>query len=264
LKEDVHVWANAEAYERYVGRWSRLVARDFLPWLGVPAGKRWLDVGCGTGELTRIILEECSPGAVKGIDPGPGFIDYAREHVTDLRAEFDTGDATALSFSDSQFDATVAGLVLNQVPRTIAAVGEMTRVTQGGGIVGAYVWDYADGMQVIRYFWAAAVARDPAAAALDQRKRYPICHPAALSELFTGAGLRGVEARPIEVPAHFRDFEDYWAPFLGGTGEAPAYAMSLPDEHRAELRARIRASLPVEAGGSIRLVARAWAVKGST
>lgn len=255
-------WQSGESYERYVGRWSRLVARAFLDWLDVPADSRWLDVGCGTGELTRLILDRASPGEVRGIDPSSAFIDYAREHVSDRRAEFGNGHATALPSDDLGFDAAVAGLVLNHVPDAEAAVREMARVTRDGGIVGAYVWDYSDKMEMIRHFWAAAVALDPAAAELDQRKRYPICHPEALSELFSGAGVRAVEVRPIEVTAYFRDFDDYWSPFLRGTGEAPAYAMSLPEEQRAALRERIRETLPSAQDGSIPLIARAWAIKG--
>ncbi len=256
-------WASGDSYEAYVGRWSRLVAREFLTWLKAPAGGRWLDVGCGTGVLSRVILERVSPSEVQGIDPSEGFIAHAREQMKDERAEFRVGDAQALPYEDERFDAAVAGLVLNFVPDAPRAVGEMARVTRGGRVVGAYVWDYAGEMQLMRHFWDAAVETDPAARELDEGRRFPMCQPEPLEALFRGAGLGEVEVRTIDVPTVFRDFDDYWTPFLGGQAPAPGYAMSLSEGRRAALRERIRASLPIERDGSIRLTARAWAVRGN-
>jgi SAM-dependent methyltransferase len=258
------VWARGDAYEAYVGRWSRRVAYEFLKWLAVPAGRRWLDVGCGTGEHTRVILDRCQPTALTGVDPSRAFLALALERTPDRRAEFREGDAQALPFEDSRFDACVSGLVLNFVPKPERGVSEMARVTRGGGTVAAYVWDYAVKMEMIRYFFDAAVNLDPAAADVDEGARFPICNPEGLAALFTTAGLNEVETRAIDVPTHFRDFDDYWTPFLAGTGVAPAYAMSLSEDRRAVLRERIRQSLPVAQDGSISLVARAWAVKGTT
>jgi len=256
------VWASGDAYEPYVGRWSRRVAREFLAWLAVPPAQRWLDVGCGTGALSQTILERASPQAVQGIDPSAGFITYAREHIRDGRAAFETGDARALPYAAATFDVAVAGLVLNFVPDPPAALGEMTRVVRHAGIVAAYVWDYAGQMQLMRYFWDAAVALDPAAADLDEGRRFALCQPGPLAHLFQGAGLSNVEVRAIDIPTDFRDFDDYWSPFLGGQGSAPGYAMSLSEARRAELRERIRATLPIQADGWIHLIARAWAVRG--
>lgn len=257
------VWASGDAYEPYVGRWSRVVAREFLAWLAMPPGGRWLDVGCGTGSLSRVILEVASPTEVVGIDPSAGYVAYARARVPDPRARFEVGDASALPFPSLAFDAVVAGLVLNFVPDPAVAVAEMARTARPGGVVGAYVWDYAGGMELMRRFWDAAVALDPAARELDEGRRFAaVCHPDALAELFRGAGLREVEARAVEVPTVFRDFDDYWRPFLGGQGPAPGYAVALSGERRDALRERIRADLPVAADGSIPLTARAWAVRG--
>jgi hypothetical protein len=150
------------------------------------------------------------------------------------------------------------------VPEPERGVSEMARVTRGGGTVAAYVWDYAGKMEMIRYFFDAAVTLDPAAADVDEGSRFPICSPEGLVALFTSAGLREVTTRAIDVPTRFRDFDDYWTPFLAGTGVAPAYAMSLSEARRAALREQIRQSLPVAQDGSISLVARAWAVKGTT
>ncbi|MDA2916317.1 methyltransferase domain-containing protein [Nitrospinae bacterium AH_259_B05_G02_I21] len=255
--------SDAEAYESYVGRWSRRVAHEFLGWLGVPEESHWLDVGCGTGALAQVILDVASPKQVTGIDPSEGYLWHARKDVVDDRASFEIGDARALRFGADSHDAVVGGLIFNFVPDVRQGVAEMTRITRSGGIVGGYVWDYADKMQLMRHFWDAAAALDPEAVDLDEGRRFPLCKPGPLKELFETAGLRDVDVRAIDVPTHFRDFDDYWSPFLGGQFPAPGYAMSLDEERRVDLRERIRSNLPIEADGSIRLVARAWAVRGA-
>jgi SAM-dependent methyltransferase len=255
-------WDSGDAYEPYVGRWSRLVAREFLGWLAVPAGRRWLDVGCGTGALAQTILALTAPGKVVGVDPSPAYVEFARERVNDARAEFEVGDAQALQAAPATFDAVVSGLVLNFVPEPDRAVAEMARVARPGGTVAAYVWDYAEGMQMMRHFWDAARAQEPRARELDEGLRFTLCNPEPLTNLFQTAGLDKVEVCAIDVPTVFRDFDDYWSPFLGGQAPAPGYAMSLGQEQRAMLRERIRAGLPTNAEGEHHLVARAWAVRG--
>lgn len=254
-------WASGAAYEPYVGRWSRLVARAFLAWLAMPPGGRWLDVGCGTGALSQTILALAEPARITGVDASEEYVAYAREQIADPRAAFIVGDAQSLPVASGAFDAVVSGLALNFMPQPERAVAEMERVTRSGGTVAAYVWDYSGQMQLMRYFWDAAVALDPAAASLDEGQRFPICQPEPLAALFRDAGLREVETRAIDVATTFRDFDDYWTPFLGGQGPAPGYARSLSDERRAALRERIRGGLPIAADGSIHLIARAWAVR---
>jgi len=256
------VWESGLAYEPYVGRWSRLVAREFISWLGVPAGGRWLDVGCGSGALSQTILETASPSMVKGVDRSPGFIAFAREHVRDARVRFEVGEAQSLPVATGEFEAVVSGLVLNFTPQPVQTVAEMVRATRSGGIAALYVWDYAGQMQFMRYFWEAAAALDPLAYELDEGRRFSICQPEPLERLFTEAGLQDVEVVPIDISTNFRDFDDYWMPFLGGQGSAPSYLMSKSDKHREVLRERIRAELPYTLDGSIPLVARAWAVRG--
>lgn len=257
-------WASGSAYEKYVGRWSRHVAREFITWLDVLQGGRWLDVGCGTGALTETILAMTSPVEVRGIDGSPAQIEHARTHVADERASFEVGDAQAIQEPSDSFDAVVSGLMLNFVPQPQLAAAEMARVAQPGGAAAAYVWDYAGRMEMMRYFWDAAGALDQRAMELDEgRKRFTLCQPEPLAQLFGDAGLRNVEVREIEIPMVFRDFDDYWLPFLGGQGPAPGYVVSLNEERRAALRERLRSSLPVEADGAIHLVARAWAVRGT-
>lgn len=255
-------WASGAAYEPYVGRWSRLVARDFLDWLSVAPGRRWLDVGCGTGALSQTILEVAAPAHVKGIDHSDGYISYAQAHMQDQRALFEVGDAQVLPDQPASYDAALSGLMLNFLPQPEQAVREMARVVVSGGIVAAYVWDYAGEMQLMRHFWNAAVALDPDAFELDEGRRFPLCQPEPLAELFRRAGLTYVEVRAIDIATDFQDFDDYWSPFLGGQGPAPSYVMALSDERRAALRERIRAGLPFALDGSIPLIARAWAVRG--
>jgi SAM-dependent methyltransferase len=256
------VWAAGDLYEPYVGRWSRRVAREFLDWLTVPAGMDWLEVGCGTGALTQTILDHGGPKRVRAVDASPGYIEYAKAHVTAGPASFEVGDAQSLTVDTASVDAAVTGLMLNFVPQPLAAVAEMSRATRPGGVVAAYVWDYAGKMELMRYFWDAAVELDPAASELDEGRRFPICQPGPLTELFTQAGLHDVEARPIDIPTEFRDFDDYWSPFLGGQGPAPGYVVSLDEPRRDALKDRIRSKLPIAEGGAIELIARAWAVRG--
>jgi SAM-dependent methyltransferase len=257
------VWASGEAYERYVGRWSTPVARDFVDWLAIPPGRRWLDIGCGTGALGRVILDRAMPQAVLGIDPSEGFVAHARHLGSDGRASFQTGNAQALPVDDGSFDVAVAGLVINFVPDMSKAVAEMRRVLCPGGTAAAYVWDYAGEMQMMRQFWDAAGALDPAARELDEGRRFPVCRPEPLAALFTDAGLRNIAVRAIDVPTVFRDFDDFWTPFLSGQAPAPGYCMSLPEEKRVALRERLRATLPLQSDGSLHLTARAWAVRGT-
>ena len=261
--ESKEIWSSGDSYEPYVGRWSRLVAREFIRWLTIPANSQWLDVGCGTGALSQTILELANPKKVKGIDRSEGYVEFLLSHVNDPRMEFEVGNAQTLPFGRETFDVAVSGLVLNFVPQPNQMIAEMARVVPRGGKVALYVWDYAGKMQMMRHFWNAVTALDQAARDLDEGKRFPICNPNSLKNLFQNAGLSEVEVHPIDIPTDFKDFNDYWAPFLGGQGPAPGYAMSLNEEQRARLRQRIYNSLPFALDGSIPLTARAWAVRGA-
>ena len=160
-------WDDGADYEDYMGRWSRPMARQFVSWLDVPNGARWLDVGCGTGAPAGRIADDAHPAHLAGIDPSPSLVRAARKR---LGGEVDTriGDAQSLPFAASEFDATASVIALNFVPDPGLVVRELQRVTAGGGVVAAYVWDHADGMQMIRRFWDAAVALKPNDANLDE------------------------------------------------------------------------------------------------
>jgi SAM-dependent methyltransferase len=262
VTDEASIWEVAEAYERYVGRWSVPVASDFVAWLALPGGLRWLDVGCGTGAVSRAVAAGAAPELVHGIDRSGGFVEYAARQAGRATVRFSVGDALELPVADGTFDVAVSGLVLNFLPDPARAVSELRRAVRRGGTAALYVWDYAEGMQLIRCFWDAAVALDPDARALDEGERFPLCQPHALEALFRDAGLGEVEARSIVVPTLFTDFDDFWQPFLGAQGPAPAYVASLADADRDALRERLRAALPAGADGSIALSARAFAVRG--
>lgn len=254
-------WASGAAYEPYVGRWSRLVAREVIGRLAISAGKRWLDGGCGTGAVTETILAAASPAAVTGVDSSEAYLAYARAHIQDPRAAFELGDLQSLPFVDAAFDVVLSGLVLNFVPDQLRALRELARVARPGGTLAVYLWDYAGELQFMRHFWDAAAALDPAAP--DEGSRFPICRPEPLKALFAAAGLRDVEVRAVDVPTVFRDFDDFWSPFLGEQGPAPRYVMALGEAARAALRERLREQLPTAVDGSIPLIARAWAAHGT-
>ncbi|THA32417.1 class I SAM-dependent methyltransferase [Streptomyces sp. A1547] len=257
------MWGEGEAYEPYIGRWSRQVAVECVRRLGVAEGSDWRDIGCGTGAVTRAVLDVAGPRRVVGVEPSDGYVRYARQHVTDSRAQFVRGDAMRLPFPDGRASVAVSGLVLNFVPAPERAVAEMARIVRPGGTVAAYLWDYTQGgMELIRHFWKAAVSLDEGSRELDEALRFPLCAPGPLDGLLRAAGLADVEVDEINIPTRFTDFDDYWAPFLGGQGPAPSYLASLPRKRQDALRERLRADVPTEADGSIALTARAWNGRG--
>ena len=254
-------WNEGDPYELYVGRWSRLIASRFLGWLSLPSSLRWLDVGCGTGTLTAAISEKCRPARLIGIDPSEGFLARARARLGG-KATFHVANAMDIPLQDSTVDVVVSSLVLNFVPNPASGLAEMRRTTVAGGTIAAYVWDYAGKMELIRHFWDVAVDLNRDARELDEGVRFPLCQPNALEKVFRQANLSAIEVVPIDITTRFRDFDDYWAPFLGGQGPAPSYAMSLDEASRNQLRDHVRERLPTQSDGSIQLVARAWAIQG--
>ncbi|WP_438853850.1 class I SAM-dependent methyltransferase [Agromyces sp. M3QZ16-3] len=264
------VWQDGEPYERYVGRWSRLVAAKFVDVLDAEPGIRWLDVGCGTGALTSAVIERWAPASIIGVDPSEGFLTLARarpEIAEHPEARFAVGDAQHLPVPDGSVDAVVSGLVLNFVPDAEAAVAEFARVAAPGALVAAYVWDYAEGMQMLRTFWDVAADVDAGSVEFDEARRFPLCRPEPLRQLWSGApgmDLESVRVKSIEIPMVFADFDDLWQPFLGGQGPAPTYLQSTTDATRTAVHDGMREATAwgCRPDGSIMLRARAWVVVG--
>ncbi len=255
-------WQNSEAYELFIGRWSRLVGKEFLKWLAPVPGIRWLDVGCGSGALSEAILQYTEPLSVKGIDLSEDFVTYCREQIPARQASFEKGDALALPLETASIDAAVSGLVHNFLPQNDKALAEMKRVVRPGGMIAIYVWDYGGKMQLLRHFWNAAQALDPTVYDLDEGRRFSGCKPDPLVEQFNRAGFYDIKVTSIDIWTDFRNFDDFWSPFLGGQGPAPSYTASLDEKQRTALRERLQAGLPSAVDGSIPLIARAWAVCG--
>jgi SAM-dependent methyltransferase len=255
-------WSSGATYDAYMGRWSRSLARVFVEWLHTKPSGHWLDVGCGTGALTSSICENCEPASVLACDPAEPFVAHAQRSVADTRASFVVAGADALPARQSGFDVIVSGLVLNFLPDAGHAVAAMRERVRPGGIVAAYVWDYESGLQFLRHFWDEAAASDPNASGFDEGGRFPLCQPAALASTFRASGLESVDTASLEIPTSFADFDDFWNPFLGGTGPAPSYVASLDPTRRESLKERLRRRILPGGDGPIQLRARAWAVRG--
>lgn len=254
-------WQSGDAYEFFMGRWSRLVASAFLDWLSPATGLRWLDVGCGSGALSEAIAETCDPAGLTAIDPSPGFVELAHRRLQGV-ATCKVGDALALPLPDSSIDVSVSGLVLNFISEREKALSEMMRVSNADGVVAVYIWDYPGKMEFLRTFWDAVVALDPEASSLDEATRFADSTAETLQELYVRAGFEEPETTSLEIVTNFRDFDDYWQPFLGGQGPAPTYVQSLDEAERERLRDILHERVPTQADGSIPMMARAWAARG--
>lgn len=256
-------YVDGEVYEKFMGQWSRACGRKLVEWLGIPAGLKWLDVGCGTGAFTSVILEACAPKSIVGIDAMETQLVGAKSRVTDERVDFRVGDAQALPFDDDAFDAAASALVLNFVPDHKKMVTEMKRVVRPSGTVAVYVWDFAGGGEIAQHIGAAIAARDPKAAEHcanvrhDERTRLE-----ALSQLFKEAGLDNAGTLPIEIGVEFGDFDFYWSSNIGFASPVAIYANGLSSDDREQFMGEVKKRLPIAADGSIRYTARASAVRG--
>ncbi|MGR8930131.1 MAG: class I SAM-dependent methyltransferase [Gammaproteobacteria bacterium] len=256
-------WQVGNPYEFYMGRWSTLVADLFVDWLSPKPRLRWLDVGCGSGALGQSVIRKSSPEVVIAIDQSNGFVRAAQERLGAGVACI-TGDARSLPLDDASVDMAVSGLVLNFISAPERSLSEMKRVVKSGGTIAVYIWDYAGKMEFLNHFWDVAVELNPDALGLHEKRRFANSNAEELTALFTQVGIQDVEAAPIEIVTNFADFDDYWKPFLGGQGPAPTYVSNLLEGERNELRDTLRRRVPIKEDGSIRLSARAWAVKGSS
>ncbi|MCB9561556.1 MAG: class I SAM-dependent methyltransferase [Kofleriaceae bacterium] len=257
------MFSSADAYERFMGRWSRRLAPALIDLADVGAGAEVLDVGAGTGVLAFAVREAIATARVTGVDPSADYVAHAAGASADPRVAFEVGDARQLRFATASFDRALSLLAINFVPEPAAAVAEMARVTRPGGVVAAAVWDYGGGMEMLRVFWDHAVAEAPALASRDEA-HLPLCRQGELGALWRAAGLVDVVEAPLTIELGFASFDDYWAPFLLGQGPAGAHVAALPAARQAALADRLRRHLlgdgpdrPFELGG------RAWAVRGT-
>jgi len=263
MSDEQDRWVAGSTYEDFMGRWSRRLAPAFVSWLDVPANTHWLDVGCGTGALTAAICEHADPASVLGCDPAAPFVEFASQQFGQESASFMVAGVGSLPQRSHGYGCVSSLLALNFFPDHAAAVWEMAGLVQRGGIVSACVWDYAGKMEFLRYFWDAVVSEDPGSEDKDEGSRFPICDQDALTELFRKVGLADVTCEAIDISTKFESFDDYWQPLLGGTGPAAAYVTSLEENQRGALAHKLEQMLPQGEDGTIPLVARGWAVRGT-
>jgi SAM-dependent methyltransferase len=251
-------FSNAEGYERYMGRWSRLFARRFVDFVGIADGEGLLDIGCGTGSLTYTLAAAAPRSEIVGVDPSPAFVEYARSRARDPRLSFEVGDALSLPYPDGSFDKCLCLLVLQFIPDVARAVGEMRRVLRPGGTAAACVWD-KDVMEMHSVFWEPAAELEPGV----KRGSGAPYTSGQLAALWKQCNLTSIEESALEMPLEFTSFDDFWAPHLGGQGPSGSYLVSLPPEKQAALRERVREK--ILGSGPDRpftLRAKAWAVRG--
>jgi SAM-dependent methyltransferase len=252
-----------DAYERFMGRWSRELAPLLVTFAGVRDGHTVLDVGSGTGALTAAVAAVAPSSRIIGIDPAASYVAFAQARHPANLVGFEVGDAQQLRFPNGSFDGTLSLLVLNFIPDRAKALDEMIRVTKPGGRVVAAVWDYGQGMEMLRVFWDEATALTPAMAARDER-HMPLSRKGELAALWREHGLQDVVEETLTIQTRFVSFDDYWSPFLEKQGPAGEYVASLLASERDQLRLRLRRRLLGDRPDRpIVLAARAWAVRGS-
>ena len=257
------MFSEADAYERFMGRWSRQMAPLLVTFAGVRDGDAVLDVGSGTGALTAAVAVSAPSSRIVGIDPSDQYVAFAQSRHLGARIRFEVGDGQQLRFGPAGFDRALSLLVLNFIPSPAKALDEMIRVTRPGGTVSAAVWDYGAGMEMLRVFWDEAGALDPAAASQDER-HMPLCRQGELGALWREHGLQDVSEQALTIQTRFSSFDDYWSPFLAGQGPAGAFVAKLGERDRETLRLRLRKRL-VGSGPDrpILLKASVWAVRGT-
>ena len=259
---DQSMWGG-DSYDYLMGRWSRLMAPKLTSYAGVADGDHVLDIGCGTGSLTRALLDVGPNVRVTAVDGSNDFVEIGRQNVVDDRATFSQGDAQSLQHPNDTFDKCVSLLVMNFIPDAKSAVSEMRRVTRAGGILSAAVWDYSDGMEMLRYLWDEAASIDEAAVAKHEGNM-PLCREGELATLWSDGGLTNVDEDGLVIQMDFASFDDYWSPFLTGIGPSGSYVSNLDGSTQTALKDRLRGKLTQGRGDEpFSLTARVWAVRGT-
>lgn len=253
-------WGNGDPYEFFMGRWSSLMAVEFLNWLNIDSSKMWLEIGCGTGALSESIIDKAKVQKLICIEPSMAFLNAAKNRVGQ-EVEFILGDASDLPVESNSMDVIVSGLALNFFSDLDKALDEMKRVAVNGATLAAYVWDYSGRMDFLRIFWDAAINIDPEAISFDEAIRFPICNEINLQALFNRNGYKDSEVVALDIKTVFKDFNDFWDPFLGRQGPAPGYYNSLEKEKQEALRCLIQKKIKYEKDGSINMIARSFAIR---
>jgi len=259
MNETRSYFTDGQAYERLMGRWSRAVGEVFLDWLAPAKDQKWLDVGCGTGAFTDLVLQRCAPSHISGIDPAEAQLGFARGRLKGARADFRVGDAQSLPFAGSSFDVAAMALVISFIPDAAKAVAEMRRVVRPGGAAAAYMWDGLGGGSIQQPIYDALTAMNVAVPASPLRKN---SHIDAMARLFEGAGLAQVATRVIEIQVSFPNFDDYWSTQTALANTAVQAMQRLSAADLARLKDDLRRRLPTDRDGRIAYAARANAVKG--
>ena len=255
-------WNNSSFYNDFMGRWSMRVAQLFLSWLNENhslQNKKWIDVGCGTGALTFEILKQTNPESVLGVDSSPEYLPKSSSTTT---LSFRRGSSSDLPVKSEQFDYAVSALALNFMPNHDQCIKEMMRVLKKNGILSLYVWDYKEQMEFLRYFWDSAIEAIPRSKDFDEGEKFPICRREALKELFEKNTLTNIEMKDLIIQTEFRNFEDYWIPFLRGQGPSGEFLTSLNEKERNLIKNKLLEKLPYSEDGTITLKARSFAIKG--
>ncbi|MDR3489211.1 MAG: class I SAM-dependent methyltransferase [Bradyrhizobium sp.] len=258
MSDAATLFADGAAYERRMGRWSRLVGEIFLDWLAAPAGLRWLDVGCGNGAFTEVLITRCAPAALSAVDPSEGQLSYARTRAGAELAEFRVGDAQALPYADRSFDAAAMALAISFVPDPLKAAREMMRVVKPGGLVATYMWDLPGGgvpvAPMYRTLQSLGIAVSMPGTEVSQRD--------GMQTLWTQAGLQSIETRVIRIPVAYTGFDEFWESYRVPEGPAGLAIRKMSPPEIERLKVRLREQLPIAADGSISYEAFANAVKG--
>lgn len=254
-------WDDTDGYEMYVGRWSKLISASFIDWLNPTSKLRWLEIGCGTGALTKTINEKCQPAYLLAVDKSDSYLKAARENVGSGNISFLSADLSSHPLSE-EFDHITSGLVLNFIPQVQEMLKGLMNNLKNGGQMSSFVWDYGGHYQPMRHFWEAAKEVAKGVEKYDAGIKFDLCKKENLTQLFKTIGLTDVQFTAIEHIATFRDFDDYWLPIASAQGSVTEFISTLTDAQKSDLKAIIKQRLPIAFNGEIKLIISALAVKG--